>query len=82
MASRELPLRLKLQSTRYLKPVYKPSYLTNRRNASSQSATTDVSEDVDPSSSFTSETPPDDLIKTFNPAQRSRSRKVQLPPSR
>ncbi|MCJ1361444.1 hypothetical protein MMC16_000544 [Acarospora aff. strigata] len=82
MVRLELPLRLGPHSTKCFRPNIRPKSIISQRTASSQAAIAESSEDVDPSSSFTTDLPPDDIVRTFNPAERSRTRKVQLPASR
>ena len=52
------------------------------RHASTYTGTTELSEDIEPSSSLQAPGPSEDHLKTFNPIARARRRKTQLPPSR
>ena len=56
-----------------------------RRKASTYSSyreTTELSEDVDPSSSLTIPGPTESMVQSFDPVKKSRARKVPLPRSR
>ncbi|KAL8805475.1 MAG: hypothetical protein Q9182_001930 [Xanthomendoza sp. 2 TL-2023] len=53
-----------------------------RRKASTYASNIDVSEDVVPDSSLLAPQPEQDVIASWDPVQRSRSRRRQLPPSR
>lgn len=53
-----------------------------RRKASSYTGMEELSEDIDPLSSLTVPGPTEKMIQSFNPAQQSKKRKRQLPPSR
>lgn len=53
-----------------------------RRQASTTSNEVDVSEDVVPDSSLLVPEPSEDILQSWDPVQRSRSRREQLPPSR
>ena len=53
-----------------------------RRKASTAAVETDLSEDVVPDSSLGTSQPDQDFIRSWDPVQRSRSRRRQLPPSR
>ncbi|KAL8667669.1 MAG: hypothetical protein Q9202_000524 [Teloschistes flavicans] len=53
-----------------------------RRKTSTFSDKTDLSEDVVPDSSLITPDPSEDVIKSWDPVQRSRNRRRQLPPTR
>ncbi|KAI9721509.1 MAG: hypothetical protein M1812_002271 [Candelaria pacifica] len=84
MASRRVRQRLGLLCNRQpslARPAIAP---LQRRSASTEIpvAAIEPSEDVDPSSSFQSPSPPEEVVQSFDPIGRSRSRKRELPPSR
>ncbi|KAL8764177.1 MAG: hypothetical protein Q9184_000146 [Pyrenodesmia sp. 2 TL-2023] len=53
-----------------------------RRQASTSASEVDVSEDVVSDSSLLTPEPSQDIVQSWNPVQRSRNRRKQLPPSR
>ncbi|CAO1603920.1 MAG: hypothetical protein LQ349_003455 [Xanthoria aureola] len=55
---------------------------TTRRSASTYTIETDLSEDVVPDSSLLAPQPDQDIVAAWDPVQRSRNRRRQLPPSR
>ncbi|KAI9700356.1 MAG: hypothetical protein M1836_002371 [Candelina mexicana] len=83
MACRRVPGSLSFLCTRQ-PPLARPTITPiQRRSASTETpATLEVSEDVDPSSSFQTPPPSEDTIQSFDPVARSRSRTKELPPSR
>jgi hypothetical protein len=82
MASQKLPSKLSSFLCKDSRPLNPRCHCIGRRKASTFVSAIERSEDVVPSSSHQAPGPSEEVVKSFNPVARSRSRKTQLPPSR
>lgn len=84
MAVREPTRYLAKALPRALVPVSRPQWPALRRNASDQAAagsSPDPLDELETSSSLAA-TVPEEVVKSYDPIARARSRKTELPPSR
>lgn len=83
MAASKLPTRLALSLSRESRHLsLRCSQRPSRRKSSTYTGMNELSEDVEPSSTFSIPGPTEDMIQSFNPVEREKGRRRPLPPSR
>lgn len=81
MAAREQSRYLARALPRAFMPSTRPQAFLGRRNASDEAPSRSLSDELETASSLTT-TVPEDVVSSFDPAARAKSRKTKLPRSR